>query len=52
MAYAAARYYDTDTARMRWAVLQTATRCWYFPNRYGERAARQLARRLNDSNAG
>lgn len=47
MNYVAGRYYDQDTARERWAVLNNTTRCWYFPSRYGERAARQLAKKLN-----
>jgi hypothetical protein len=40
------QYRDSATGRDRWAVLETSTRVWYFPTRYGMRAAQSLARRL------
>lgn len=33
--------------RVRWAVLHSQTGAWYFPTRYGKRAAEQLCARLN-----
>lgn len=40
-------YLDQDTGRERWAVLDCRTHVWYFPKRYGRRAAEVLCRRLN-----
>jgi hypothetical protein len=44
-------YRDPDTGRERWAVLETSTRVWYFPENYGMRAAVALCNRLS-RNAG
>lgn len=43
----AARYYDQDTQRYRWAVFSTPSNTWTFPKRYGKAPARKLAERLN-----
>lgn len=40
-------YLNQDTGRTRWAVLDTVSRCWYFPPRHGRKAAEQMAARLN-----
>lgn len=42
----AQQYRDNDTGRTRWAVLHSGTGCWYFPERYGKRAAEKLAREV------
>lgn len=47
MDYTAQQYRDPATGRTRWAVLHGLTRCWYFPTRYGQVAALDMARRLN-----
>ncbi len=44
---AAQQYRDPDTGRTRWAVLHFATRAWYFPKRYGRKAAMRLADERN-----
>lgn len=44
--FTAAKYRSPETGRVRWAVL-TPGGLWHFPNTYGERAAKKVARRLN-----
>lgn len=39
-------YFDPDTQRERWAVLGPSDE-WYFPKRYGIKAAKALCKRLN-----
>lgn len=39
-------YKDPETGRSRWAVLGPGD-VWYFPTRYGHRAAERLRDRLN-----
>ena len=39
--------YESAEGRKRWAVLHGQTGVWYFPTRYGQRAADSLAHRLN-----
>lgn len=45
--HSAQQYRDPETARTRWAVLHFATRTWYFPERYGRKAAMRLAESRN-----
>jgi|AACY02.2.fsa_nt_gi hypothetical protein len=45
--FTAEQYRDPDSGRSRWAVLCRTSRVFYFPRRYGLRAAQALARRLN-----
>jgi hypothetical protein len=40
-------YRDPNTGRARLAVYCTGSRVFYFPKRYGRRAARALCARLN-----
>lgn len=40
-------YRGNGSDRARWGVYCTASRTWYFSKRYGERAARQYAERMN-----
>lgn len=40
-------YRDYETGRERWAVLHRPTSTWYFPTRYGMKAAIALCRKLN-----
>lgn len=40
------QYRDPETGRYRWAVYQYGPAVWYFPTRYGIRAARALLARL------
>lgn len=47
--YKAGQYKDPDTGRTRWAMLDTLSRCWYIPDRYGKRAAERLAARANNA---
>lgn len=44
MNYSIGLYYDQETGRKRWAVYGGV---WYFPARYGVKAARALCNRLN-----
>lgn len=41
------RYRDNDTGRERWAVVDTVTHVWFFPEIYGKKAAERLAAKLN-----
>ncbi len=41
------QYRDPETGRTRWAVLHGPTAVWYFPERYGRRAAERLAAARN-----
>ncbi len=45
--HAPQQYRDPETGRTRWAVLHFATRAWYFPKRYGRKAAMRLAEERN-----
>jgi hypothetical protein len=45
--YEPARYFDAETRRYRWAVVCSRTWVYYFPARYGKKAAERLATRLN-----
>jgi hypothetical protein len=36
------RYQDSDTGRYRWGVMQYPSMVWYFPKRYGLKAALDL----------
>lgn len=47
MTHEVQQYRNQDTGAYRWAVLHLETRAWYFPQRYGWRAANQLCRELN-----
>lgn len=47
MAYSVGQYIDYGTGRSRWAVLCNKTCVWYFPERYGKRAAKALCARMN-----
>lgn len=47
MNYTIGQYRDSETGRSRWAVFCGQTRTWYFPSRYGQKAAQALARELN-----
>ena len=47
MPFRVAKYFDPSTGRRRAAVIHVPTRTWYFPARYGTRAAIALCRRLN-----
>jgi len=49
--FTASQYFDQDTGKTRWAVLDTRARVYYFPSRYGRRAAVTMAERLNASAA-
>lgn len=48
MIFKPAQYRDNESGRYRWAVLGPCN-AWYFPTRYGMRAASALARRLNNA---
>lgn len=39
--------YRGESGRQRWAVLAMPANVWYFPTRYGYRAALALAWRMN-----
>lgn len=39
--------YRNETGRYQWAVYSNASKCWYFANRPGKRAAEALARKYN-----
>lgn len=43
--YSVGKY--TGDGRSRWAVYCSVTRVWYFPDRYGYKAAKALCNRLN-----
>jgi hypothetical protein len=45
MNYQAAKYQGNE-GRERWAVYSAASRTWYFPARYGRRAAERMAATL------
>ena len=49
--YAAGLYRDQDTKRTRWAVACAESRVWYFPERYGRKAAEALAAEMNARDA-
>lgn len=44
--YSAGMYRGSE-GRERWAVFNSRTHTWTFPDRYGKKAAEQLARKLN-----
>jgi hypothetical protein len=46
MIFIAARHRDAE-GRYRWAALEPSTRTFYFPRRYGYKAALAYATRLN-----
>ena len=48
MNFKPAQYRDNESGRYRWAVLGPCN-VWYFPTRYGMRAASALARRMNNA---
>lgn len=45
--YVVGLYTNYSTGRSRHAVLCTVTNCWYFPTRYGKKAAHSLADKMN-----
>ena len=45
--YQAARYFDQDTQRWKWAVHCAATSVWYFPTQRGYKASHRLADKLS-----
>lgn len=45
--YIIGHYRDSETNRKRWAVFDSDSKIWYFPDSYGKRAAQALADRLN-----
>lgn len=45
--YSAAIWRGYGSARDRWAVYCAASRCFYFPARYGRKAAETMAGRMN-----
>jgi hypothetical protein len=44
--YSVAQYRDDSTGRARWAVVHHRSGVFYFPRRYGLRAARALCDKL------
>jgi hypothetical protein len=53
MSFSAQLYRDQDTGRTKWAVLDLATRVWYFlpEGRRGSAAAHQMAHAMNQLRA-
>ncbi len=49
--FSVGRYFDQDTGRQRWAVVGPCD-VWYFPQRYGRKAAGGLCKRLNRAEQG
>lgn len=47
--YQVAVWTGYGNGRSRWAVYCKASRVFYFPEQYGQRAAERLARRMNAS---
>lgn len=45
--YSAAIWPGNGVERSRWAVLCRASACYYFPARYGRKAAETMAARMN-----
>jgi len=47
ISYSVGKYRNHDTNRERWAVLQSPSKVWYFPKRYGYIEAKRLCKILN-----
>ena len=46
MTFEAGQYRDPNTGRYRWAVLQSPSNVWHFPDNYGKSAAISLTSKL------
>lgn len=48
MKYSTGQYIDyQDCRRSRWGVFDTQSKVWYFPKKYGKKAAASLSNRMN-----
>lgn len=45
--FSTGQYMDYSTGRKRWAVYCSKSETWYFPDRYGKKAAEKLCAAMN-----